>query len=459
MAKLKTIKNGELFLMKDGSTHTLVSAALPATSDVFGFVTSSQSTVAYAATDLYVRNGNNLLSGSFAASSSLVLNLTHPIVRPVVHVVGDTVHMWYGYDPAGGTAYLLYYVNSSDAGATWGTPAVAAALGAGGTWNDVSIVPAGVRYVDSDTTYLFVVGLDGSTFTLGRYTIDTSGGSLSSEYADAANYSQYGSNPITGSVSSSAIAVLYADGKYHMWTPNSGTATIIYHHTSQDGLAWNVNQSVAATGRVSLRAGVSGTLDDASMRIGRAWYREGWYYLFYLGNDGSSSKAMVAIGRDPNRLVKVGNLNTLTGSDLLARPGFAADLTYTAPDQHVHIPDRNRPGVLADASFEPMDVAFTFKFEGMRADGTTATGDAANIMNRLLKSTPSVRESVGVSMTKTSFNILYRLDGDSAGTKDDFYLFLDCHPLTTQISEQDNGTTVTATIRCYGANQPLIGRY
>lgn len=457
MAKLKTIKNGELYLMKDGSVHRLVTGTVGNAADLNLWINSGTWVTAYTASDLFIKSGNHVLSQDYDAGfGTAVLNATHPIQRPVFLNEGSTVYCWYAYDAAGGSAYTVYYSVSTDGGATWSAGVEVVTEGAASSWNQDDVMPVGVHRVDADTTYLFVAGVNGSTWRVGRWTIDTSAGTANAiDYSIPANYTAYGSNPVTGSIGERYATIIHDGTSYHMWHGTTATATAVYHNKSGDGLAWPDD----LTANVALRAGASGTLDDAGIRVGSAFHHEGWYYLLYRGYDGSSNYAMAALSRNPERLIKCGNIETPSG---YSRAPFSADLTYTAPDEAIHIPDRLRFGVLADGSDAPMDLSFTFKLEGISATGiynSATDGQSGRIFANLLLSAPSVREGSGHADSKSSFNLLYRLDSDAEGTKDDFYLFLDCHPLTTQFSEQADGVTVTATVRCYGASMPLTGRF
>ena len=454
MAQLKTLKHGELYLMKDGSAHQLLTGTTTAVPS--GYVHDGTWNIMLAATDLFRRTGNHFLSHDYDASSTTAFNLTHAVIDPVFHSDGTNVHMWYGYDGAGGSAYAIYYAHSADGGATWTDEGIVIALGTGGSWNDSQMWPVGVRYVDANTTYLFVAGNDGATWKLGRWTIDTSGGGgLTVEYASAINYSAYGSNPVTGDLGERYAAITYAHGAYHMIHDGGASSTKLYYNRSKDGLSWPDD----LTTTVAMRSGASGTKDDGWVRTGGIVYEAGWFYLFYTGNDGTNSYPMLALSEHPDRLVKCGNIEAPSS---YAQVPFGSDMTFPILDQHQHISNRGRPGVIADALFEGLPISFSMRFEGISSTGiynSAADGETGRIFDKLLDVDPSVREGSGFATSKPSVNILYRQDSDDSGTKDDFWLFLDCHPVTTQFSESGDGNTVNVSMVSYGGKRPLWGRY
>jgi hypothetical protein len=176
-------------------------------------------------------------------------------------------------------------------------------------------------------------------------------------------------------------------------------------------------------------------------------------HLLYGGNDGSNTTARLAVGENPQQLVKVPwvDPSTFGSSDVLV--SYAADLSFTMPDQSVHVMERNGPGALIDAPFEPTDISFT-----MRQVGNISTDEAATdwltggaFPQAGEDSTTDLPSELG------RLNVCYITEDDD-GNPAEYWLFPHVGFSSFEVSEGAEGNVITATGRCHNMQRPLFGR-
>ena len=177
------------------------------------------------------------------------------------------------------------------------------------------------------------------------------------------------------------------------------------------------------------------------------------YHLMYGGGDGAQNRLMLAVGESPKKLYKVPFVDTAlfasTNSELVP---YAADLTFTLPDQSLHIPDRGKPGALRDGNFQPMDLSFTMRQVGAMDATDTALGYLLG--NQTFQSGDDSARTDVKQLGRV--NVCYIVEDDS-GTPTEYYLFPYCQVASVQVAEGAEGNTITATLRCHSMQRPLFG--
>lgn len=461
MPDVKTLKRGDLYIAKGGGSG----GALWAESvfDVEGvFVDGSYVTLSTLSGDVTRKaDGNHWLTVDPSASSTVEINLTHTVTTLATLVTTSVIHLWFAYDAAGGSAEDVYYTYSTDDGATWAAESLVWANTAE-SWSSsyLRVAGAALNPDDASEVFLWVVGYNGSLFQLARLDIDASGGSYTTELANTANYTPNASNPLTR-LGGDRARVCYGQGKYHLWYSH-GTPEHIHYRASADGLDWwGEAHPNADNGRYALYRGVSGLFDDTTIRPTGATYHKGFFYLWYRGYDGTTNRPGVAVGTNPERLVKVGNLSSPTSG---ARYLYYAngDLSYSVPNIVSHIPDRAAPGALREGNFQPWNGSASFKQQFIGPSGVVASSDHSDqqaLWGYAMLPAPSVREGNGKAITaEVSRCNLFYLDYDASGNRQAFYLFCDCM-VTADVQEGEEGNDVTFNFTVHGAKYPLIGRY
>ena len=452
MSEVRTMKDGELYVLINDQEKIINDTGV---TGLCGFVASDGTRVVLAVDssgDLIRFTGNDFLTLGTGAGS-VVLNATHAIVSPQVAVSGSNVHLWYGYDSAGGTAYTVYYALSTDAGATWGTPGEVIALGSGGTWNDESMRPAGAYYSTADSkVYLHVNGYDGASYALGQFSIDTG-----DDFTNSVNYDAHASNalfPANGSLGSAAC-VVYGKGTYHLYAAPS--ATEVYYAESQDGIRWGPRDFVTSAPR--LARGIDTTDDDTAISPSGAYFDGEWFWMFYTASDGATGRAFLALGEVAEYVWKVRGLKgaALTGNVYYA----LGNLSYAASQGYQHVGDRGKAGALLCAPFTPFTGAFGFLHQKIGTDGTVAAGgsDTLTLFLNLISPSQSVNE--GPSNFEThepeTFHLLYT-QTNGAAALEQFTLFLKVKA-EFDYSEEDDGTTINVPFTSFGATKPYRGLY
>lgn len=453
MATPRTLKHGDLYVY-EGDDRPVLNLSGPGSP--VGFVDNSGNAVFYTllAGDLYRWTGSDPVSiDSFGSLPSANLNETHAIVHPVFLQDGSNTHMWFGYDSAGGSAYTVYYAVSTDGGATWGTRQEVIALGTGGSWNDAAMWPIGA-YKDASASryYIFCMGYDGANYKIGRFEVNTAG-----DLTDSLAYSAYGSNPVfpANSTTMSQYATLvYHETKYLLFAQDSSTATDVYCASSEDGITWSPD---SADGPRCFAGGPSGALDDGYVRPSGSMSRNGYLYLWYEGQDGSNIRQFLAVGVEPDRLSKIGNIQHDPSSATRSRVYYCTgDLTYGETEKAHHYPDRGGPGCAMDSVMQPFTGSFTFALQAIGTSGLSANSDSPSLYGQLMLGNPVINKGYESGDVKTC-HIVYIIDDDS-GTPESFFWFPRC-VVSMNISEGADASTSQASFTCFGDRRPYMGAY
>jgi len=465
---LVSLRNGATHILKDGSLRALWSES--GVEFVAGFLDTTGDPVLLgidSSGDLIRKTCNHFLGPSTAAGS-VVFNNTHPMVNPVVLQDGSQTHIWYGYDVLGSTAYTVFHSVSTDDGATWAAHAEVIALGSGGTWNDVAVVPWGV-YKDTTASkyYVHCIGNDGAIWTLGRFSLDTI-----DDLNDPLDYDEHGSNPVfpNSGGTSQYGSVLYAEGKYHLWHGGDATPGSVFYKQSDDGLVWRgtTTHPIGATeGDMILRIGSEGGLDDTQIRTTGAAFWDGHYYLFYAGNDSANWWPMVAVGETPRALYKVGGLanlndNAPTTYDAAEVYYATGDLRFTMGDPWTHVLDRGKPGAPIENGHAPASGSFSFRHFAIGTGGVAAAGTSpdVNLWEYMFLADPKINEGRTVSPVASEPATVHVLQNqkDGADALEGFYLFLNC-VFDIELGEQQDGNLVRANFTSHGGSLAVHGRY
>lgn len=449
MAELRTLKHGRLYLLKDGSAFDDFAQANVSSGGLFQKTDGTWGALMEESGDFYLYSGGHP-SSIQAATPSASINATNTVSKPVFYNDGSRIHLWSAYDETGTGDYELYYGFSDNDGSSW-TFGIDLSIRGDETWLTDDVWPLYFDYeVDgTDAHRLWVVGNNGGTYTLGYVAIDTSGAAFLTSIAVNANYTAQASASWTENLAAEwRVVMTKASGVYHVYHldgARSGLPAVHLSSTTMDDL--RLSQAVPV-----LYRGVSGTYDDGLQAPYSVAVHQGTFHLLYGGNDSSNTRAMLAVGESPDRLYKVPwmDVDTFGSADLLV--DFAADLTFTMPDQHNHVPNRNAPGALIDAPFSPSALSFTFRQTSELSDAASEYGWLAG-----LASPEAGEDSITANPGELGrLNIAYITEND-AGTPSEFYLFPMVGITSLEVSEGADGNTITATGQMHSMQRPLFG--
>jgi len=464
---VKTLKYGDLYLYRADSDASLIAAS--GYSYVGAFESGSQVRLMVSdASGMDRLSANHALTMSHAATPASVHAPGNMPAHPVFWVNDSTVHCWYGYDVLAGTAYTVFYMRSTDDGATWTTPVEVVTLGTGGSWNDVAMTPLlfWENPDDSALNRLYVAANDGANYKVGYYVVDASAGSWNVNLENPAKYSEYGSNPVTQNLGGEYIAMIHDGKRFCMYYGDDSTPDRVYFDSSAGGIVWN-RAGIAANRFTNpiLYNGIATTADDVYLRPTGAAKIGAWFYLFYMGYDGSTLLPMCAVGERPDHLYKMGsvaNWNGGTSSDVGPKVYYSnGDLAYSVNHQTVHVADRGGAGALIDAPFEPWAWASSFKQQFIGPSGVvalSANSDEVLLWNHAMLANPSVGEGLGYGYDDPSRIHAVYLDKTTAGVDESFYIFLDC-VISADVAESEEASDVTFSGTVNGARLPIFGRF
>lgn len=459
MAEVKTLKFGEVVLLEEGGRQRLYNET--GVTEVTGCYSGGewQTFAVNSSGDLTRKTSAHPLTVAYTGSGTTVYNPSQPMAAPVVWEHDGTIHLWFACDFAGGSAYDLWYQYSDDDGATWSGLSLIESNG-GASWYNSAIYPVGFVYNadDESANTLYCIGYNGSAYQLGKFTVDGTVTDWKTSLAGSAQYSAYGSNPVgppAANFGTRRVTVFEHRKKLHLICGNAAAPTKAYHSDGGDGTSWTRHDS-----EVVFRRGVTGSRDETSVHPCGAAIFQGNVYLYYIGFEGATSSPMLAVGSNPEHLVKVGGIESPQSYTLAP---FSGDVSFTSTDDVIHIPDRGDPGILRQGPFEPYPVSFSALFFGTGgSDGTTASGEAPTNSDEFWKylqlKSPAVGASTGYTPAGKTFNLLYRSDSDTAGTQDEFHLFLEC-TASPSIEDREDANSVTVSLLSHGSRHPISGRY
>ena len=476
---LKTLKRGRQHILLDGSTRPLWNEPSTGYAFLTGVEANDGTALIFyvdASGDLIKKTGNHLLTPSgLGTTGSSSLDQTHAIENPVVYRTSDYsgLLMWFAYDSAGGSGYSIYYAFSSDNGDNWSTPVEVVALGSGGSWNDTAMRPVGAHHdVTNEVLHLFALGsTDGTNWGLGHWTVDTSSGTLTTVLGLSGNYTADTDNPVKATTPSPYGALLYKEGRYFFYGGDDATPTNIYLFQTHDPSDWS-GYSLERS-KIVLGASDAGH-DSAEIRPSGVVLWRGHIYLFYLGVvSGPTYRPMVAVGRVPDKIYKVGgvhNLDSATDSTKYTLTDTEAevywstgDLAYTEPMMAAHVLDRGNPGFVLETPHEDFEGTFTYRAQFVGTAGVAAAGESKRrkLISFMMLADPSLNESkAGNFMEQDNpplVNTLYRVL-DESGNDDNFVLFPNTR-YNLGYNDDAEGTLINATFMCYGSDRPIVGRY
>jgi hypothetical protein len=289
---------------------------------------------------------------------------------------------------------------------------------------------------------LWCVGVNGSTYSLGKVFVVTAG-TFNTQVASAANYTAFFSGVLdTGGTPS--VTMTKHRGSYHLFRRNGSNG--VRYFTSSDGDTWGPSV-------INLNLGASGSQDDAGSLPYSVVVHRGAFHLMYAGSDGTNITARLAIGEEPDGLVKVPwmDVDTFGSADLLTT--YSGDLTFAAQDQAMHTMDRGDFGAITEAPYEPQPISFTVRHVG-ELDATD--GQLGWLLGQ---ATGNVGDDAVVTNTRElgRLNVAYVLE-DDAGTPTEYFLFPHVIPDNVSLAEGADGNVITLTGMYHNVSRPLWGR-
>lgn len=442
MAQLRTLKHGRLYLLKDGSMFNDFAQASVSSGCFFEKSDGSWGVLMEESGDIVPYAGGRPASIQAATPSAVLAGIPN-YSKPVTYYDGSRLHIWVNRST---DSDITYAYSDNDAGSV--TLGSDLNLVGDETWCNDEIWPLYFDYEadGTDTHRLWCVGLNGSTYTLGYVAVDTSGGAFNTEINQAASYTAQSSGAGLESLDHH-LAMTRIGALYCVYGRASNGIALV---TSSDGSSWS--RSTIPGTQTTFDIGITGSKDDTSVLPFGVVAHQGMIHLLYGGNDGSATRAMLAVGESPDRLYKVPwmDVGTFGNNDILA--DFAADLTFSMPDQSSHVMNRNGPGALIDAPFTPSALSFTIR-------QTFELGSSGDEFGWLagLASPEAGEDSVTANPGELGrLNIAYITEND-AGTPSEFYLFPMVGIQSLETSEGAEGNVITVTGQMHSMQRPLFG--
>lgn len=442
MAELRTLKHGRLYLLKDGSAFDDFAQASVSSGGLFEKSDGSWGVLMEESGDIMPYSGYTPASIQAATPSAVLSGVTN-YSKPVTALIGGRLHIWWNRSTDSDLGY-----GYSDNDATSVTNVADLNIVGDQTWCNDAIWPLYFDYEADGTNAhrLWCVGQNSTTYTLGYVAVDTSGGLFNAEIGTAANYTAAAAGSLQLARPSEFVTMVRHNGVLNLYGRSGGDILEFILRRSTDGVVWSEAVPV-------FHAGISGTNDFASLWPFSVIVNRGMFHLLYGGQDGIARRAMLAVGESPDRLYKVPwmDVSTFGGADILT--SYTSDLTFTMPDQSRHVMDRNGPGALIDAPFEPLSLSFTARFVGdlSETDGVWdwLTGGAS----------PEAGEDSATANAGElgRLNIAYITEND-AGTPSEYYLFPMVGIQSLQLEEGAEGDTINVTGQMHSMQRPLFGR-
>jgi predicted GH43/DUF377 family glycosyl hydrolase len=201
-------------------------------------------------------------------------------------------HNWYMYYSGHDGANIRIGLATSSDGITWtkhaGNPLLN--IGAGGTWDAVSLYGMSVLY-RNNKWYMYYTGYDGVNTRIGLATSP-----------DGITWTKHPNNPILNlgaggtwdDVSLYTTSVLYRNNKWYMYySGHDGVNHRIGLATSPDGITWTKHPN-----NPLLNLGAGGTWDDVHLYGMSVLYRNNKWYMYYSGHDGVNPRIGLATSPD-----------------------------------------------------------------------------------------------------------------------------------------------------------------
>lgn len=444
MAEVRTLKNGRLYLLADGSAFNDFASVDVSTGTLFQKADGAWSSLIAQGNAVRKFDGGTPASIQQTSPSAL-FSETNPIFRLATYATGANVYAWYGYDETGTGVHDLRVRSSTNSGTSFGSSTDLNVVG-DATWCNDDIWPVYFEYQGATATssWLWCMGLNGSTYTLGRVLV-AHAGTFATDIANPANYAAEPSGILT-LPSLFYVAMTKHGGQFHLYTGDDTTPSTVRYRRGLSATNWTNPVDVFS-------AGANTTNDDALTYPLSAHVYQNVFHLLYRGNDGTANRALLAVGESPEKLHKVPMVDTAlfasTNSELVS---YASDLTFSMPDLSIHIPDRLKPGSLRDGAFEPQTLAFTLRQVGTLDATDTGLGYLLN------GPTYQVGDDSAKTMPKQlpRLNVCYVIE-DSDGNPEGYYLWPYCTVQSVQVQEGIEGNTINATLRCESMRRPLYG--